>query len=315
MNLEADDDLLIKRYLLAAVSEDEREQVEKRLMSDDDFFQQINLVEDELVDQYLDGELSEADRRRFEVSFLCAPERQHKLRFARALRTYAAGAAHEGASRQKPEKKPALRSLLDILKPTRVALGYALAVALLILVAGASVRMIALKGQISEMQARQRLREAEEARWRAELDEQRARVDRVVRQLQSELERRSAAQPAAGASTLQIAMLNPPPFPLSAGVQRGGSSPSLAFPLGALLVRLELDLARNPFPTYRAVLLSEGKEILSRSALRASEARTAITLGLSLPAADLPDGDYELRLYGTGAKDYLESYVFHVTRK
>jgi hypothetical protein len=106
MKLDASSDLLIRRYLLSSVSEAEREQVETRLMTDDEFFQQINLVEDELVEQYLDHELSAADRARFEGTFLCAPERQHKLRFTKALRVYAAEAAKQRAAAVEPVVLP-----------------------------------------------------------------------------------------------------------------------------------------------------------------------------------------------------------------
>ena len=137
MKLDASSDLLIRRYLLSSVSEEEREQVETRLMTDDDFFQQINLVEDELVEQYLDHELSAADRARFEDTFLCAPERQHKLRFTKALRIHAANAATAKNTRRfKPVKHPWYEPFFDLFNVSHPVLAYSLASALLLLAGG-----------------------------------------------------------------------------------------------------------------------------------------------------------------------------------
>ncbi len=316
MKLDESSDFLIRRYLLAAVSEEEREQVETRLMTDDDFFQQISLIEDELIDQYLDGDLAQADQRRFAEFFLRAPERQQKLRFSKALRIYAAQSAAERPRNVEPEPTAWWRSLLALFNPPRPALAYAFLTSLIALAVGgpwAVIRIAGLKGEVSSLQAQQQVRDAGASELRAQVEVEKARAVEIARQLQQEREKGTARQ--SDAIPVQLAMLNPPPFPLSPGMQRGQSSSSLAIPKDAIVVRLELDLAQNPSPTYRAVLLSEGQEILTRSRLKATESTTAITLRVKLPAADLPGGDYELRLYGAGEKDYMESYVFHVVRK
>ncbi len=316
MKLDESSDFLIRRYLLAAVSEDEREQVETRLMTDDDFFQQITLVEDELIDQYLDRDLAQADEQRFEEFFLCTPERQQKLRFARALRMYAAQAARERSPRVATGLPSRLRALLALLNVPRPALAYAFATSLLVLTGGGSwtaIRIIGLRNQISSLQAQQLMRDAGASELRSQVEVEKARAAEIARQLQWERERGTTVRP--DATAVQVAMLNPPPYHLSAGMQRGQSSRSLTVPRGAIMVSLELDLAQNPSQSYKAVLLQEGQEILTRSQLKATESTTAITLMLKLPAADIPGGDYELKLYSAGERDYLESYVFHVVRK
>ncbi len=312
MGLDDSSDILIRRYLLADVSEDELGKIETRLMTDDIFLQQINLVEDELIDQYLDGDLDSADQRRFEESFLCAPERQQKLRFAKALHTYVARSAQEQS-----EKTPWWRSFHALFNPPRPVLAYAFAAALLLIVAGGpwvAVRIVGLKGQISSLKAQQQERDAGLSQLRSQVEAEKARADEIARRLQQEKPSRGVTQTDAG-SQVQLAMLNPPPFLLSPGVQRGQTSSSVVLPRSSLVLRLKLDLSQNPHQTYRVVLLSEGQEILSQSQLKARESASAITIGLQLPAEDLPSGDYELRLYGTGVRDYLESYVFHLVRK
>ena len=73
MEFNASDELMVRRYLLSSVSEEERDQVETRLMTNDEFSRLIDLVEDDLVEEYLEGALQGKDRSRFEDTFLCSP--------------------------------------------------------------------------------------------------------------------------------------------------------------------------------------------------------------------------------------------------
>jgi hypothetical protein len=83
------DDVVLRRYLLGNVAPEVRERIESRLFSDDKaFWEHLCLVEDELIESYVAGELETADARLFERSFLCTEERRSKLEFARALRAY-----------------------------------------------------------------------------------------------------------------------------------------------------------------------------------------------------------------------------------
>lgn len=75
----------LRRYLLGELSETDEEQVEHRLLSDDNYFEELEVIETELIDQYAQGELSTAQLEQFERYFLRAPERQHKLACALAL--------------------------------------------------------------------------------------------------------------------------------------------------------------------------------------------------------------------------------------
>jgi hypothetical protein len=78
---------LIRDYLLGALSAEQREAVEQQILSDDDFHQEIEIEEEELVDDYVRGKLAPADRRLFETNFLASPLRRQKLRFGQALRS------------------------------------------------------------------------------------------------------------------------------------------------------------------------------------------------------------------------------------
>jgi hypothetical protein len=309
MRLDASSEFLIRRYLLSSVSEEEREQVETRLMTDDDFFQQINLVEDELVEEYLDEELTGADRSRFEDTFLCAPERQHKLRFCKAMRVYAANAAKESAFQDDPEKHPWFERFVVLFKVPRPVLAYSFIAALLMLSGGGAwmlVQMRGLKEQISGLQAQQQNSAAEESRLRALYDKEHARADQIAGLLQQEREQRVPTP---------FAAARQPSFTVFAGAQRSAqSSQTLKIQKDAILVELRLDLAQNWKVTYRAELWSGEIEILTRSNLKAEESEKEIAVSFSVPARDLPSGYCLIRLYGSGENEVLEIYSFRVAR-
>lgn len=81
----------IKSYLLGdQIDENARQQIERRLMTDDVFAEELAICEDELIDDYLDGRLNRDEQSRFENHFLLSPEVRERLQFARAFRTHLA---------------------------------------------------------------------------------------------------------------------------------------------------------------------------------------------------------------------------------
>ena len=78
----------LKRYLLGELADGAREQIEKDLLASDELFEELLVIEDEIVDEYLTKKLNPEDRDRFEQHFLSTPERFEQLNFARALNRY-----------------------------------------------------------------------------------------------------------------------------------------------------------------------------------------------------------------------------------
>src|SRR5947199_3004380 len=75
----------IKKYLLGQLAGADLAEIERRLLTDDEFYEEVQIMEDELVDEYVNSELSADERRLFEKNFLADPESRHKLRLGRAL--------------------------------------------------------------------------------------------------------------------------------------------------------------------------------------------------------------------------------------
>jgi hypothetical protein len=76
---------LLKRYFLGRVSPEERVDLENSYLSDPGIFEEFAEVENDLIDSYVRGKLSDLDRQEFERQYLRSPERRSRVRFATAL--------------------------------------------------------------------------------------------------------------------------------------------------------------------------------------------------------------------------------------
>lgn len=90
-----DDQSSIRRYLLNQLTGEEQQQIEQRLLTDDELLDQVQAAEDELVDQHLSDALTKEEIEMFQKHFLVTPERRQKLRFAKSLRKYVSTHSNE----------------------------------------------------------------------------------------------------------------------------------------------------------------------------------------------------------------------------
>jgi hypothetical protein len=78
----------MKSYLLGSLNDSRRGQLEERLLSDGELFEELLISEDELVDQYVAGRLTDREKRQFELHFLITDDRQRKFQFGRTFNKY-----------------------------------------------------------------------------------------------------------------------------------------------------------------------------------------------------------------------------------
>jgi hypothetical protein len=88
LNQETEQIETIRQYLLGRLPEDKLTTLDERVVTDPAFHEELLIVEDELIDEYLAGELSADESRSFEDHFLLTSERREKLRFGRAFSHY-----------------------------------------------------------------------------------------------------------------------------------------------------------------------------------------------------------------------------------
>jgi len=77
-----------RRYLLGQLTDDEEQKLEERLLSEDDFFREVELTKDELAQEYVSGELTGKERKWLQENFLASPEGKQRHEFAKTFEQY-----------------------------------------------------------------------------------------------------------------------------------------------------------------------------------------------------------------------------------
>jgi len=78
----------MRGYLLGTLDTDRRTQLEDTMLSAPEIYEELLIDEEELIDQYVSGGLSQFERQQFETYFLITAERQKNLRFGQLLKRY-----------------------------------------------------------------------------------------------------------------------------------------------------------------------------------------------------------------------------------
>ena len=85
----------MRNYLLGTLDSDRKTQLEEQILFESAAYEELLVVEQELIEQYLSGDLPAQERQQFETHFLITAERQKNLRFGKLWRQYVA--AHPDA--------------------------------------------------------------------------------------------------------------------------------------------------------------------------------------------------------------------------
>ncbi len=316
----------IRQYILGELSEEEHEQVEKRLLSEDDYFEEILIAEEELTDEFVRDRLPDPDRAKFHRRFLSVPELRQDVRFAKALRTYTRPGALHAPSRAPAERPPPFRvRLAAFFQRPAVSLSLAAALLLAVFVAAWMVAQNRrLRAEVESLQARPTPpAPTPPTGLQEQLAAERERADR-------EQELRAAAE-----RKLEEALKQQPPesrrgqepvpamavYTLSSGLVRGTGEgmPKISLPRNGGSILLQLDLPADEYPTYRATLKTDGgRQLLSTANLRARASGSGKVVPFIIRAASLAqDNDYQILLSGkTTASTYedISSYYFRVVK-
>ena len=78
-----------RRFLLGAVDDSERQQIESFFIIDPETQEIILIAEDELVEDYIEGSLSGSEKSKFLEQYAHGPRQRRRLRIAESIREYA----------------------------------------------------------------------------------------------------------------------------------------------------------------------------------------------------------------------------------
>ena len=157
MRTESVDELLLVKYLLGNLTEEEQVQVEDRAFADRDYMGALDAAEADLIDAYVSGELAQADRRGIRASipgFAATPEQGGVCPGARHARSQ-----NQCRRLAPPERHSAGQSFLALIGRWNPVLTFAAATAALICVTGGTwlmVQNVSMRSRVSAMEARRR---------------------------------------------------------------------------------------------------------------------------------------------------------------
>ena len=303
----------MSRYLLGQLGDQEQKQLEELLMTQDDSFEQLQVLEDELIDEYLKNTLSEKDREDFEKHFLSAPERHQKVRFATALRSYVA-TANEGKETEH-SRVSLWQTFWAALRTPSPTLSYGLSLAMLAVLVGSlwmagTIRH--LNTEVAQIRIERSLSREKEQQLQRQLEEERRHNQELALQLNS-AQGQGQKTPETASSALLALVLTP------GLVRDSGTLQKLTISSDTQLVELKLELADHKYKTYRVVCQdSAGAEVFTFNKTKPKRVGSNVFVVLTFPADVLPSDDYSLKLSGetnTGELDPLYSYSFRVLSK
>jgi hypothetical protein len=316
---------LIHRYLLGELAEIDQTSFERELLADRDKFDEVWSVEDDLIDSYVRGEMSGAERERFEKHYLGSQLHRERVAIARlflesidppAGEVIEASETNPVASR--PSKFPAPRRWLQ------PAFGAVLVLATFFLIFGAVwmwIERARLTEQIAKIQNEAQTegyslkrREQELSSRNRELEKEIADGRQRSEQLRAELEqlrRQSQSRP----SAIYFHLLRP------ASLRGENAPPPPTIRLLNGNVRFWMELESKDHQSYRIKLQTvAGREILLSNVALAAAAIPAQPAGrgeyfaeLTIPAKKLAKGEYVIILFGQtpdGRSEEIDRYFF-----
>jgi hypothetical protein len=328
---ETEDKQLLIRYLLGDLNEGELEQVEERYFTNNDFYTQLLVTEDELIDSYMLEELSPDDRERFEQAYLTSP---HRLKKVEANRTLLNLIAAELSPRMSPRQR--LKSYLSRLLPVgHTSLRYSLAGLALVgmlcgLLGWLLVSRARLRSELDQAHAQWQQKENEYQRQQAASKQtptpipespniQPENARQSEREGQEPSKERSPERSASkeanervrlGASTV-IAFALPRGVVRTLGDEAGALKP-LVIPRGTVLVRMKVDLERNDYGAYSVSLQKVGGgERWFQTVPKGRAESSATRIEVEVPSVFFQSGDYILKVTGSEPAREEEILAFH----
>ena len=329
------------RFLLGELPEEERARVEQRLLSDNDFFEEVLSAEDDLIDQYLLGKLSGDRRERAEALFHSSQRQRDEVEFTKDLiaslreeephgklaqpvgAAAPAGAVSEGdAGREPARARPGPKNSRYILslftssvrgmfpRLALVAVSLVCLSLLAFVVYRYSQKRVPREESVTARQGNQEPGQARPEENRNEAGPGRqATVEKGTQENAAEL---AAQEPARKPKRITSILLAP------GTPERSGGPKTPVFKIDARQIRLQLALDKGWRHSQFSVLITtfDGRRVWSQDSLAANQIKGG-RLTLLLPSSLFETEDYRVELKGLsdeGVFVHVADYIFKVRK-
>ncbi len=343
--MNANDNNLLRSYLLGALPEAETEICDELSFTDDAFVVRLQAVEDDLIDSYLQNELPQQEREQFQAYYLASPRRQEKVKFAQSFQSFAKRqvlaptmAPAVSFAPAEPVRQPIgettswWESLRNLFALPNLTMQWGMAAAALLLLLGGGwlfTETQRLRGQMNAAQTEQATLQQRERELQAQIEQQRTTNTKTVEQLNEELKRTQqqleqlkqqqelAAQQARQQAPIGLPnLLHVELTPQTRGI---GKTVEVTIPARTDYAVLQLAAPEDDFQSYQAELLTSADEKLrwKSGKLKARTTGTSRVIDLSVRAKLLPPGSYVVKLNGiaaNGQAEEIRKYSFKVVK-
>jgi hypothetical protein len=318
--MKLEDEKLIRQYLLGELNEQVLAQVEARIMTDDEFDSQVQLIEDELVEEYVCSELSEQERVKFERIFLASAAGREKVEFTTAFRAYLAPvpvpepASNASETETVTPKASWFGGLAAFWKSQKPLAAFSLATIALLLAISvwSAIKVARLQARLDELQAQQTAAQSETATLTRQLEEANAKATRLQTEVQAiNEEKNRLVQEVASLKKPEKKIGDPAPLGdsvyalvLSPGGDRSGEAGAEAtLTADKKYLQLGLKVPDDTFKSFRAKISKRDSRAamfeMDPSGVRKGDSETLVILKIS--AVQLADDQYRIDLTGTAS--------------
>lgn len=330
-----------RAYILGTLPQDEREQLEASYLADDDVFEQMQITEEELVDSYLRGKLSDFEHARMKTIIGNSPRLLEKARLVQALSKPPSPAVYPGTVTWRRPSPPIEYSIPEVDRSDkRVRQGFwkrffgkffsssprgswvALSACAGVLVLGIApllVQWVKLRNEVQRIRQEQTALEQQKRSIEQNSVLDRAKLEQLDAEIKAQQERIDSllAQQQPGRSDLPSDSAGALMATLVPGSLRSGGGKELRKRPGTTVIHLTLPFETNDYPQYRVIIKNAAnKEVVQRDHLRSRRTRQGATVVVSVSAKELPEGEYSVRLIGLGsggASETVEDYQFRLS--
>jgi hypothetical protein len=325
MTEQTNKNLTMTQYLLGSLPAAETERLDELSVSDEEFAETLRAAENDLIDAYVQQELSGETLERFNSHYLKSPLRNDRVEFAQALKGWAQKNEVKGHE-EKPARTASDRSssgvsILGLFTSPRLALqwGFAAAALVLLITAGWLVfENMRLRREVSQAhpqaeslgQVQQQLENelAVQRAANATTEQELARVRDERERLEQELNKRSARPETEGVVASLI---------LPAPLRAAGQVPKLSIAPGTSLVATQLQLEAADYPAYRVSLIDPVNDHTLWRSGNLKPGTKAKAIKVTFHADLLKPQNYILRVAGIPGKGDAEivgDYPFKVVK-
>lgn len=310
-NLTATDHVLLSKYLLGAELDAENlRRIERLYFSNQSVLEQLQLVEDQLIEQYIRAELSREDARLFQEHFLASPRNQERFVFFRQL------------SRLLEEQNPIKLKRLSVLSKEPAWLLLAAGLVLLMIPAVwllvETRHLVSNVGRVATSSSSLKLEIEAQSTLTKDLADQLRREQAAIQKLEKGETPASLPSGRAEVNGSIPATLSFLLMPVSSQTRGQGNSEPVRHAISRSAGPVQLDLVLPEGPTASAYSVSmdtpDGIEVWSAGPLTPLPVGGLRVVRAIVPTNVIGNDDYAVNLQSIGSKRQLETVETYAFR-